>query len=138
MNARKPCPGDVSNEEWEFVSPYLSLLPLDARQRDHDLREVLNGLRWLVRSGASWRLMPHELPPWHTVYQQTQRWLKTGCFEAMAHDWRTTGACCRAWQRTDSRTLQPTPESGGRAGYDGTKRRKGSKVHWPSTRWGIC
>lgn len=56
---RQPYPSDVSDEEWEFVAPYLCLLPLDAGQRQHDLREVFNGLRWLVRSGAAWRLMPH-------------------------------------------------------------------------------
>jgi transposase len=88
MKARKPYPSDVNDEEWEFVIPYLSLLPLDARQRDHELREIFNGLRWLVRSGTAWRLMPYDLPPWHTVYQQTRRWLKSGCFEAMAHDLR--------------------------------------------------
>ena len=135
MNARKPYPSDVNDEEWEFVAPYLSLLPLDAGQRDHDLREVFNGLRWLVRSGASWRLMPHDLPPWHTVYQQTQRWLKAGCFEAMAHDLRMLLRMATDRPPTptaavmDSRTLQSTRESGGRAGYDGAKRRKGSKVH---------
>lgn len=73
MHARKPYPSDVSDEEWEFVAPYLTLLALDAWQRDHDLREVFNGLRWWVRSRASWRLMPHDLPPWHTGYQQTRR-----------------------------------------------------------------
>jgi transposase len=52
MKPRKPYPSDVSNEEWDFVAPYLSLLPLDAGQRDHDLREVFNGLRWLGRRGA--------------------------------------------------------------------------------------
>lgn len=135
MNARKPYPSDVSDEEWEFVAPYLALLPLDAGQRDHDLREVFNGLRWLVRSGAAWRLMPHDLPPWHTVYQQTQRWFKAGCFEAIAHDLRMLlrMAADRAPTPSaavmDSRTLQSTPESGSRAGYDGAKRRKGSKVH---------
>jgi transposase len=108
---------------------------LDSGQRDHDLREVFNGLRWLVRSGAAWRMMPHDLPPWHTIYQQTQRWLKAGCFEAIAHDLRMVlrMAADRAPTPTatilDSRTLQSTPESGNRAGYDGAKRRKGSKVH---------
>ena len=135
MNARKPYTSDVTDEEWEFVAPYLTLLPLDAAQRDYELREVFNALRWLVKSGAPWRLLPHDLPPWYTVYQQTQRWFRAGCFEAMAHDLRALLrlASGRAPDPTaaiiDSRTLQSTPESGARAGYDGAKRRKGSKVH---------
>lgn len=43
----------------------------DAPQRDHSLRELFNGLRWIVRTGAEWRMLPHDLPPHHTVYQQT-------------------------------------------------------------------
>jgi transposase len=135
MNTRKPYPSDVSDEEWEFVAPYLTLLPLDAEQRRHDLREVFNALRWLVRSGAHWRMLPHDLPPWAAVYQQTQRWFKAGCFEAMAHDLRMLLRLAAGREPAptaavmDSRTLQSTPESGERAGYDGAKRRKGSKVH---------
>jgi transposase len=135
MEARKPYPSDVGNEEWEFVAPYLSLLPLNAGQREHDLREVFNALRWLVRSGASWRMLPHDLPPWYTVYQQTQRWFRAGCFEAIAHDLRMLLRMAADRKPTpsaailDSRTLQSTQESGARAGYDGAKRRKGSKVH---------
>jgi transposase len=79
--------------------------------------------------------MPHDLPPWPAVYQQTRRWLGAGCFEAAVHDLRVLLrlAAGRAPQPTaaifDSRTLQSTPESGARAGYDGHKRRKGSKLH---------
>jgi transposase len=107
----------------------------DAPQREHPLREVKSGVRWLVRTGAQWRMMPHDLPPWAAVYQQTQRWLKAGVFEAIVDDLR---AILRlAWGRNaepsatifDSRTVQSSPESGHRAGYDGAKRRKGSKVH---------
>jgi transposase len=99
------------------------------------LREIFNALRYLVRMGGVWRMMPHDLPPWHVVYQQTRHWIKAGCFEAMAHDLR---AILRlALDRNaepsaailDSRTLQSTPESGGRAGFDGHKKRMGSKVH---------
>ena len=78
--SRKPYPTDVSDEEWAFVAPYLTLMTENAPQRDHSLREVFNGLRYVVRAGEAWRLMPHDLPPWHTVYQQTQRWLKAGVF----------------------------------------------------------
>ena len=85
---RKPYDTDVTDAEWEFVAPYLALLPEGAGQREHSLREVFNALRWLVRAGAPWRLIPHDLPPWAAVYQQTRRWLAAGCFEAIVHDLR--------------------------------------------------
>jgi len=53
----------VTDEEWAFVVPYLTLMKADAPQRDHDLREAFNGLRWIVRAGAQWRMMPNNLPP---------------------------------------------------------------------------
>ncbi len=132
---RKPYPSDVSDDEWAFVAPYLTLMSEEAPQREHPLREVFNGLRWIVRAGAPWRMLPNDLPPWEAVYQQTQRWLKAGVFEAMVHDLRTLLrlAAGRKEQPSaaifDSRTLQSSPESGARAGYDGAKRRKGSKTH---------
>ena len=132
---RKPYPSDVSDEEWAFVAPYLTLMDEDAPQRTYPLRAVFNALRWLVKTGAHWRMMPHDLPAWPAVYQQTRRWLAAGVFEALVHDLRVLLrlAAGRAPQPTaaifDSRTLQSTPESGPRAGYDGHKRKKGSKVH---------
>src|SRR5919202_2294633 len=132
---RKPYPSDVSDDEWALVAPYLTLLPEDAGQRRYPLREVFNGLRWIVRAGAPWRWMPNDLPPWEMVYQQTQRWLQAGSFEALVHDLRTMLRVLAAKnpQPTaiilDSRTMQSTPASGARAGYDGAKRRKGSKTH---------
>ena len=135
MVTRKPYPSDVSDEEWAFVAPYLALVREDAPQRTHDLREVSNGLRWIVRTGSAWRYMPHDLPPWEAVYQQTQRWLKAGVFEQMVHDLRVLLRISkgRASDPTaavlDSRTLRSTTESGSRGGYDGHKGKKGSKVH---------
>ena len=131
----KPYPSDVSDEEWSFVVPYLTLIRQDSAQREHDLRAVFNALRWLGRSGAHWRMMPHEFPPWPAVYQQMRRWLDAGCFEAMVYDLRVLLREYAGRQGQpgamilDSRTIQSTPESGVRAGYDGAKRRKGSKVH---------
>lgn len=132
---RQGYPSDVSDEEWWFVMPYVTLMSEEAPQRNHGLREVYHGLRYVVRGGISWRMMPNDLPPWYTVYQQTQRWLKAGVFEAMVHDLRELlrVVAGRKAQPSgaifDSRTLQSTPESGARAGYDGAKRRKGSKTH---------
>jgi transposase len=132
---RKAYPSDISDEEWALVAPYLTLMTEDAPQRDFPLREVFNGLRYIVKTGAPWRWMPHDLPPWNVVYQQSQRWIKAGVFESLAHDLRAVLRIAEGRKESptaaiiDSRTLQSTPESGARAGYDGAKRRKGSKAH---------
>src|SRR5215212_7389884 len=134
MTTRKPYPSDVSDEEWAFVAPYLALVREDAPQRNHELREVFNGLRWIVRTGSAWRYMPHDLPPWEATYQQTRRWLSAGVFEEMVHDLRVLLLRLSEHRAPDpratildSRTLQSTPESGSRGGYDGAKRKKGTK-----------
>jgi transposase len=132
---RKPYPSDVSDEEWALVAPYVTLLRESAEQRQHSLREVFNGLRYLVRYGVAWRAMPNDLPPWAAVYQQAQRWLAAGCFEMLVHDLRAVLrlAAGRKEEPTaavlDSRTLRSTPESGHRAAWDGYKRTRGSKLH---------
>jgi transposase len=135
MITHKPYPSDVSDVEWQFVVPYLCLLPEDAGQRVHNLRDIFDAARWLVRSGSPWRYLPKDFPPWEMVYQQTRRWLAAGCFEAIVHDLRAILRVAEGRNPEptaaifDSRTMQSTPESGGRAGYDGAKRKKGSKVH---------
>jgi transposase len=135
MNQHRPYPSDVSDDEWSFAAPYLTLMTEQAPQRRHELRALFNALRWMARAGAPWRLLPHDFPPWQAVYQQTRRWLQAGCFEAMVSDLRSIlrVAQGRTGQPTaaifDGRTLQSTCESGPRAGYDGYKRKKGSKVH---------
>src|SRR3954453_11438455 len=105
MVTHNPYPSDASDAEWQFVAPYLCLLPEDAGQRDHDLRDIFDALRWLVRSGAPWRYLPADFPPWEAGYRQTRRWLASsppggpvarpprpwpaaGCFEAIVHDLR--------------------------------------------------
>ncbi len=80
-------------------------------------------------------MMPNALPPWFTVHQQAQRWLKAGVFEAMVHDLRVLLRLAQGRNEQpsaaifDSWTMQSSPESGKRAGYDGAKRRRGSKMH---------
>jgi transposase len=90
---RKEYPSDVSDEECAFCAPYLTLMNEQAPQRVYALREIFNAPRYLVKMGGVWRMMPHDLPPWQMVFQQTRCWIKAGCFEAMAHDLRVV---CRA------------------------------------------
>jgi transposase len=107
----------------------------DAPQREHPLRELFNALRYVVKTGCQWRFLPHDFPPWTAVYQQARRWVQAGVFEAVAHDLRMMVRLLegRAEQPSaiilDARTLQSTPESGRRAGYDGAKKKNGTKVH---------
>lgn len=84
--SRQAYPSDVSEEEWLFCRNYLELMREDAPQREHASRELFNAVRYIVRAGCPWRMLPHDLPPWAAVYQQAQRWMQAGCFEAMAHE----------------------------------------------------
>ena len=134
-DARKPYPSDVSDAEWEFLIPYLTLMRPDAPQREYALRDVFDAVRYVVKTGCQWDFLPHDFPPWTAVYQQARRWIAAGVFEEITHDLRMILRLVdeREAQPTaailDARTLQSTPESGGRAGYDGAKKRNGSKVH---------
>jgi transposase len=126
---------DVSDEEWAFVLPYLLLSRVDNASREHDLRAIFNAVRYVVKGGNQWRLMPNDLPPVAVGLPADAALDAGGCFERIVEDvqslLRQFGG--RKGQPTavciDSRTLQSTPESGARAAYDGAKRRKGSKVH---------
>ena len=134
-DARKPYPSDVTDAEWEFLAPYLTLMRGDAPQRVYPLRRVFDAVRYVVRTGCQWDFLPRDFPPASAVYQQARRWLAAGVFEEAAHDLRMILRLVgeREAQPTaailDGRTLQSTPESGGRAGYDGAKKKNGSKVH---------
>lgn len=70
------------------MEPYLALLREDAPQRTHSLREAFNGLRYFVKTDGQWPWLPHDLPPWPVMYQQTRRWLDAGVFGTLVHDLR--------------------------------------------------
>jgi transposase len=135
MSIRTAYPSDVSDEEWAFVAPYLALIRVTSPQRHHPLREVFNGLRWIVRTGAQWRYVPHDLAPWAAVYQQAQRWIRARVFDRIVNDLRELLRVLQARKPQptaavfDARTLRSTWESGARAGNDPNKKKRGSKVH---------
>ena len=124
----------MTDEEEAFIAPYPTLLDPAAPQRRHDLREVLDALRWIVRAWSAWRMLPTNLPPWAAVHQQSRALDCAGVLQD--HGPRLRAAADGRGRAPDpsavildGRTLRSTPESGHRAGYDGHKRTKGSKVH---------
>lgn len=143
--SRRLYPSDVSDEEWSFVAPYLILMDQSAPQRQHDLREVFNALRWLVRAGAPWRMLPNDLPPWEAVYQQSRRWLDAGCFEAMVSDLRSIIRVAQGKQGQpsavvfDGRTLQSQAARVDLGlAMTATSVAMAPKFTWPWTRWATC
>jgi putative transposase len=81
-SARKPYPSDLSDAEWEQVEPHLPKRKSPrGRKREHSLREIVDAIFYILRSGCSWRMMPHDLPPWKTVYHYFRRWRKEGVWQ---------------------------------------------------------
>ena len=144
METRKSYPSDVTDDEWAFAAPYLTLLREDAHQRTHALRDVFDALRWVVKTGAQWRYLPGDFPPWPAVYQQARRWLAAGCFEDMAHDLRELLRIAAGRHPSptavilDGRTLQSTPESGAGPSSTGTRCATGRRFTSPWTPSGTC
>ena len=141
---RTPYPTDVSDAEWAFVAPYLTLSTADAPQRIFALRESFNGLRPLLHAGATWPLLPHDLPPWWIVYGQTHRRPAAGVFGRLVDRWWALlhVALGRAPAPSaaifDSRMLQSTPESAPARAMTAAKAATAARCIWPWTRWGTC
>src|SRR5215204_6378271 len=80
---RKPYPTDLSDAEWNYIKPHLPAPKGLGRPRTHDLREILNAIFYILKSGCAWRLLPRDFPPWETVYWWFRRWRLNGTFEQL-------------------------------------------------------
>ena len=90
--ARTSYPTDVTDEEWDFCAPYLTLMREDAPQRDHSLRLIFNAVRYVVRTGCAWRMLPNDLPPWYRCINSPN----AGPALAVLKRWRMIFASCCA------------------------------------------
>jgi len=71
---RRAYQSDLSDDEWEVLEPYLPIPQAPGRPRLHPLREILDAVFYVVRGGCAWRLLPHDFPPWKTVYHYFRLW----------------------------------------------------------------
>ena len=78
---RKAYPSDLTDGQWEVLAPLLSAAKSGGRPRSVDLREIVNGILYVLRSGCAWRMLPNDLPPWQTVYKYFRAWTKAGTWQ---------------------------------------------------------
>ena len=85
MSERKSYPSDLTNQEWGILEPLVPPVKCGGRPADHARREVVNGIRYVLRTGCQWRALPHDLPPWKTVYTYFRTWRLNGTWKCI-HD----------------------------------------------------
>ena len=86
---RKPYPSGLTDQEWDTLLALLPPAKLGGRQRTVDIREVVNGIVYVLRTGCPWRVLTHDLPPWQTVYKYFRRWMLDGIWDRVHEALRT-------------------------------------------------
>ena len=134
MNARKPYASDLTDAQWQRLEPFVPPPKPGGRPRSVDIREVFNAYFYVLRTGCAWRLLPHDLPPWQTVYSQVRRWQQDGVWQRLHQ--RLGEELRLQWGRPaypsaaviDSQSVKSTEVAAGMRGFDAGKKNQRSQA----------